>query len=470
MKSRVLISSFDAATDRLEEYLGAELYDPQERYYIRLDCTDPKLFDLISDETDKTRASKELFQMLHHTYTYKSKKCLLLVGSNKNLSYAVEISFDDNTIQSYQKVINAMYTRYFAFFYEPTFNETSFPIEKVERALEIRNQGEKKGDTVSFHSFLTNYQLWRALNVQPDTTSIKFPLPPMDRFLPCQNAEWNLSKHPSDTLTKLFDECKKHITIRAPQTVAVARFLSVLATAFHQCYQVISSKEDLERYKTLESFRRAANQRATFKTSLRQLSDFLWTEMDQLAEQARITSLGRQLRDLPPTPQRRPTRNTTHVPTQQWNQKWRDDITPTKDIRGRPGEEKRRKAEQHQQRREECIGIVPCIVYTKKRVVCDLCGLPTKFYCSGCRSFLCFQGGEGMGDSKMDRIKKKLRLPPDTTIPKFNKLTNYSRETGERVETQIINSCYHIAHSKKFTSFFCEINNTTNNENDNNDE
>ena len=67
-----------------------------------------------------------------------------------------------------------------------------------------------------------------------------------------------------------------------------------------------------------------------------------------------------------------------------------------------------------------------------------------------------------MGDNKINRIKQKLLLPQDATISKYNKLTQYCWETGEREEKTIINSCYHIAHSKKFTSFFSELNDIEN--------
>ena len=130
---------------------------------------------------------------------------------------------------------------------------------------------EKKGNQVTWHAFHTNYLLWRSLNVDPDTNAIKFPLPPCDGFIPCQNAEWNLSKGPSDTLTKLFDDCVEAITVQTPQTIAMARFISVLFMAFHCSLQIVNAKEDLRKYKTLENFRRTANNCSSFKSSILQL-------------------------------------------------------------------------------------------------------------------------------------------------------------------------------------------------------
>ena len=117
---------------------------------------------------------------------YKAKKCLLIVGSNKRIMYMVEVSYNDSFLQSYNNGIKEMFKRYFLFLYNPTFNKSTFPDDKVEAALAVRNRGKKKGDCVSIHSFLTNFRLWRALNVSVDPTAIKFPLPLMDKFLPCQ--------------------------------------------------------------------------------------------------------------------------------------------------------------------------------------------------------------------------------------------------------------------------------------------
>ena len=74
-----------------------------------------------------------------------------------------------------------------------------------------------------------------------------------------------------------------------------------------------------------------------------------------------------------------------------------------------------------------------------------------------------------MGQSKIDRIRERLKIPLSVPIPVMNKLSHYCRETGERKEMTIINSCYHIAHSKQFTAFFSSINNITDNENENNE-
>lgn len=441
------IPSIDSARDRLKDYLGVENYSPQQTYFFRLNATDPELMGLVGDDKDVKRAGRELYQLLHHTYTYSSQTCLLIVGTHTRVLYVIEVHFPPTLLSSYEQVVTVLFNRYFAFLYNKNFNENTFPVAKVQKALEKMNEGKKKGDKVTWHAFHTNYQLWRSLNVQLDGRAIKFPLPPMDGFIPCQNAEWNLSKGPSDTLTKLFDDCEEAITVRTSQTVAVARFISVLFTAFYRSVQIVDSKDDLSKYKTLENFRRAANNRTSFKSSILQLAQFLWNDKEAIEMGSR-----QPLQALPPTPKaRRNTRNTTTIPTQIWNAKWKTGVTPTK--RGQPGMAKQLGLEEHKQRREHCVGIVLCVRSQVK--CCELCGSKTRYYCSGCRSALCFQTGNNeMSDAKIDNIKSTLKLGKDFFIPKHYNLSEYDPDTNERTEIRILNSCYYVAHGKQFTSFF----------------
>ena len=236
--------------------MGAEIYNPQECFFFQLDAEDEQLRQLLTDDSNSSCSKGELTQLIHHAYTYGANKTVLLVGSNNILMYCVVIKFSTTLLQSYDCIVSMMYDKYFSFLYAPELKPSTFPKEKVEMALGAHSDGEKKSDMVSWHSFITNYHLWQAINIKPDRRAIQFPLPPMDRFLPCQNAEWNLSKGPSDTLTSLFDDCKENISIRDAQTVAVARLLSVSCAAFHCCMQILNAKEDLSFYQTLDNFRK----------------------------------------------------------------------------------------------------------------------------------------------------------------------------------------------------------------------
>jgi len=49
-------------------------------------------------------------------------------------------------------------------------------------------------DWLDMHSFLTNYNVWHALNVDVNASNIWFPLPPCARLIPFQNLLWNIFK------------------------------------------------------------------------------------------------------------------------------------------------------------------------------------------------------------------------------------------------------------------------------------
>ena len=51
-----------------------------------------------------------------------------------------------------------------------------------------------------------------------------------------------------------------------------------------------------------------------------------------------------------------------------------------------------------------------------------------------------------------------MKIPDNVPIAKHNKLTCYDAETKKRSEMIVLNSCYHIAHGKKFTEFFSNAN------------
>ena len=272
--------SLKGAEMKLRKNLGVERYHPQHKYFFRVQATDPVLHQLIGDTKDTKRVTRELCQLLHHAHTYNVNRCLLIVGSHNNLMYVVEVLFPSQLLRSYAAVMDTMYEKYFSFLYHATLDEDSFPRQKIETVLAIHNQGKKKGDRVEWHAFHLHFMLWRSLNVTVDPHAIKFPLPPMDMFIPAQNVDWNLAKGPSDTLTKLFDDSEESITIRTPQTVAVARLFSVTATAFHCYIQIVKAKDNIPFYQTINNYRSVTNNQLSFKKSIGHLLTFLGTGLE----------------------------------------------------------------------------------------------------------------------------------------------------------------------------------------------
>ena len=128
IKSQILAALFDSAKRHLKKFLRAENFHSRTKYYFCMTATNPNLGELIGDNSDKKHMIKELYQ---------SKKCLLIIGSKKNFMYVIEVTFPDNLLGSYDTVIKKMYSKYYSFFYESTFEKDSFSVDMVICALEI---------------------------------------------------------------------------------------------------------------------------------------------------------------------------------------------------------------------------------------------------------------------------------------------------------------------------------------------
>ena len=211
--------------------------------------------------------------MLHHAYVYDVKKVLLIVGSNRNFLFAVMVEFDDDLLSSYDKLIKLFYKKWFHIFFVDDLQ--ALPIETIKKALAIRNSTKAARDVVDLHSFVTNYKLWRSLNVKV-APGILFPLPPMAMVIPFINAFWNSTKGPSNTMTQLLDSCEENLGIHTPQSVPVARLFNLMAMAFHRSVQVVTAKDE---YDSIESFRNAASHRYSFLKSMATITHLLHEEL-----------------------------------------------------------------------------------------------------------------------------------------------------------------------------------------------
>ena len=273
VKSRVSINTIDEAVECLRTCVGLDDWEEDKPYMFSMAATDSRFAKLIGSKLDPNRKKRELFQLLHHAYVYNVNKVLLIVGSNRNFLFAVEVEFNDDLLSAYDMLIELFYKKWFHIFF--VNNLADLPIEQIESALKIRNATKAAKDVVDRHSFITNYKLWRSLNVKIPS-GISFPLPPMAMVIPFINAFWNSTKGPSDTMTRLLDSCEENLGIRTPQSVAVARLFNLMAVAFHRSVQVATSKDD---YNSIESFRNAASHRYTFQKSMATIVHLLHEEL-----------------------------------------------------------------------------------------------------------------------------------------------------------------------------------------------
>ena len=123
---------------------------------------------------------------------------------------------------------------------------------------------KQKKVLVDYGSFEHNYDFWKELMM---SKSSPLPLPPCKRIIPAQHSMWNLNKGGSDTMTKLMWKCKHEPPIINPQTRAIRQMFSIMMTRIHRCIQVYSSKHP-DNYKSLQAYRKAANERISFTKTM----------------------------------------------------------------------------------------------------------------------------------------------------------------------------------------------------------
>jgi hypothetical protein len=245
---------------------------PTVVHNVQVSSSDDLLRLLIHDEHYQEREKHEYFQLLHGVYTSRAKKGLLLIGSRSQLLYGILFSYEDELLEVYGKVLEYCYETYFKIFYEPTLDD--FLEEIVQDIIE-------HVPSVDMHSFWTNFNLWRALNILGlNGSNIYFTICPHARLIPVQNAHWNLLEGPSDMATKLLDKVEEKLGIRAPRTVATSRLRLLTSVEFHRGRQMITAKDNISCYVTLQAYHDAANIRTSLVDSLDKIIRSFRAEID----------------------------------------------------------------------------------------------------------------------------------------------------------------------------------------------
>ena len=453
------------AADRIEEVVGAELYDKRTKYCVKTNSSDDLFRLLLHDEQNPTREQRESFQLLHGAQVTGSNRGLMLVGSNTDLMYAVDVDFDEELLEAYQVIMDYMYETFMKPFYECSVADLKDKLDsRIEQAIEHI-------DDLDIHSFWTNYMVWRALNVDVNRSNIAFPLPPSARCIPFQNAYWNSMKGkcdgkrccvcyyflsivlilcccrfntgPSDTTTKLIDAAEEHVGVRTPRGIVTSRLLSIGSVCFHKCNQMSTAK--LNRHSTIYACRHAANERMDMATSLDKLIRYLHEELKKAL--AATIPPGRVHVVAPNTPPRRPMRGhgTNELEKVQWGFSQQAGCTP---CRGRAANDV------HRQREQSCDDRVllyrtsdPSKPTKDVRQPCRLCKAKTAFYCSGCKNWLC------CGTQAITAKKAKMIVDgEDDSIPApkgFIKIPFLDKEEQWN-NLFAMNSCYHVSHKEAF--------------------
>jgi len=253
---------------------------------------------------------------------------------------------------------------------------------------------------------------------------------------------------PSDTTTKLLDNCEEHVAVRTPRTIITARLIAVATVAFHRSYQMLSSK-DPSRYKSLYHYRNAANQRSSMAGSLARLLRLVTDELKY--EKRRSPTVACRLNPMlvpPNSPPRRDTRQSGEAPQRvSWAFMESTGYTPK---RGRSSNE------MHQRREKHCDGRVlvwmapnPSTPKADVRSACRLCGSKTAFYCTGCKNFLC-HGSQVVNESRIKKIQEDEQHGSSKEVKPLLKMQVYDPKKDDWSYTFAKNCCYLVSHKHAF--------------------
>ena len=256
---------------------------------------------------------------------------------------------------------------------------------------------------------MTNYDLWRGLNIHHRQNGIKFPIPPCARIIPMQHSYWNSTKGGSDHTTYLLSQCKVKVgkTKFGAQLVPFTRTIQLFGVLCHRFAQMLTSRDDLD-YPSLYHYRNAASARRPFHKTCEDLSAFL-------CRMVAPTSVPRTLQSPPPPlPKRRITRAISRFFTPTWARYNKTGATP-----GKKGLRKKDKnkplvgREEHENRARRCPGIPMKRLDPKTQTKaiqkrCTLCGLKTTWFCMGCKRNLC------MGEDRHERLIQMVESKDNT--------------------------------------------------------
>jgi len=137
----------------------------------------------------------ERLQLLHHCAVYGKDKATLLVGrSDGVLLYGVVVDFDDELLESYNRILEHIYENGLEQFYQDDISK--LPFKLIE---EIILGDDKLKQKYQMDDFYTSFLTFRALI--PSKYKANFPIPPCEKGIPFEHSLWNGSKGGSDTVT-----------------------------------------------------------------------------------------------------------------------------------------------------------------------------------------------------------------------------------------------------------------------------
>jgi hypothetical protein len=162
IKARVAHTTFYSERNQLEANLGFAAFENGEPVYAEIDAEGGDLHKWIPKH-------KESFQLLHHVAVRDLRKGLFLVGNKKKIMFGVFVTYSDNLIASYRSLLKDLFDRALKPFYH---DDIQLPQEKTGKILQAK---EMKKLGMTYHSFQTDYYIWRQLRIKK---ALQLRIPP----------------------------------------------------------------------------------------------------------------------------------------------------------------------------------------------------------------------------------------------------------------------------------------------------
>ena len=439
---------------------GPSRADAGETVYYQVSSSSPHLPDLIPNESER-------IQCLHHAYTYAAKQTTFLVADPHGLVlYGLIITFDDELLKCYGRVLEHLYEHGLKIFYEGKVED--LPFQYIESVLLSDESLKKK---FQLDDFMTSYLIWRALLptlANPDPPV--FPIPPCHMLVPLEYSEWNASKGGSDTVTRFTYNCQVVVPVKKPQAVIVARMFQLHAILLHRAIQsVTGTKELVLADDTLKSLRDRNNKRWPLHDTLSFLSERL------VLDSVDVTSISVQDG---PTNDNLEHSTTYHPPERFTKQNKKIRFSTDLNVLGcvgktgatpigkgkvrNPKNPNPLNHKKFEKRCRQCHGKPSRMVHRAERgkrlgelvekfLDCAMCGQRTGWLCFGCKRPLCFDQDrqkvlrDKLKSDQGDNLRKK--YPAFSQLGR-NNAPEYFSLVGEIGNKELFTrkSCFHYAH------------------------
>jgi hypothetical protein len=438
IKARVAHSTFYSERQLIEANLGLAAYERGEPYYVEIDAEGGELHKWIPKH-------KESFQLLHHVAVRDARKGLFLVGNKTKVMFGVFVTYSDNLIASYRALLKDLFDRALKPFYEDNIQLPQVKIEKILQAKEMKKHN------MTYHSFQTDFYIWRQLRIKK---ALQLPIPPCNRILPYNHSVWNNLKGASDTATKLMWNCQiKFGSSGRSQVVACAKFFQLYSILLHREHQVATSKTNLNSYASLHHFRNTRNKNYPFHKTLNTLSVWLIKQADDTVAAttappppttttALTVDTGGPLVRTPPRVQR--FSNPRGSPFQEIrNYTTLTGGTPGKGRSKNPTNKTAAYDEDHQ-RLNTCEGM---LYFTKQIKKCSICDTNSNYVCVGCKRWYCIKNRDTKFYNMILKSDSRVAFIEDGERPPSELVIHGVANDGSTQEfCTVDNGCYHMWH------------------------